>query len=131
MHIWRQRGIECSIYSSGSVFAQKLLFAHIKDNASEDPKATIDRTDLITQWFDTSNAGPKTQAESYRSIATKLGKPAQKILFLSDNVKEIKAALQAGMKAVVVDRPGNAELSQDDRKVYEVVTSFDQIQVAQ
>lgn len=46
------------------------------------------------------------------------------ILFFSDNVKEVEAAIAAGMQAVVVDRPGNAPLSADDRAKYKVVDSL-------
>jgi len=53
------------------------------------------------------------------------------ILFLSDNVKEVQAALAAGMQAVVVDRPGNALLSDDDRATFKVVETFIQVQLDQ
>ncbi|KAK5955782.1 enolase-phosphatase E1 [Knufia fluminis] len=129
MQRWHNKGIKSSIYSSGSIFAQKLLFGHIKDDASQDPKATVDRRDLIQEWFDTTNAGPKTEKASYEKIAHMLGKEPGKVLFLSDNVKEIGAALQAGMKAIVVDRPGNVELSMRDWEKYEMVTSFEQIKL--
>ena len=49
------------------------------------------------------------------------------ILFLSDNVKEVEAALAAGMKSLVVDRPGNAVLSEEDKKRFEVVDTFEKI----
>ena len=49
------------------------------------------------------------------------------ILFLSDNVKEVEAAIAAGMKSLVVDRPGNAVLSEEDKKRFEVVDTFEKI----
>jgi enolase-phosphatase E1 len=52
------------------------------------------------------------------------------ILFLSDNVKEVEAAIAAGMKSLVVDRPGNAVLSVDDQKRFEVVDTFEKIRLA-
>jgi len=140
MATWRQKGVDCSIYSSGSVFAQKLLFGHIRDTTGASPHTssegqnasattTVDRTDAIQMWFDTTNAGPKTERASYETIAHGLGTEAGKVLFLSDNVREVSAALEAGMKAIVVDRPGNAELAGREREEYEVVTSFDQIKL--
>jgi len=101
--------------------------SHIKDTTTDNPKATSDKRNLIQDWFDTSNAGPKTEASSYEKIAEKLGKESKSILFLSDNVKEITAALEAGMKAIVVDRPGNAEIPMQDREKYQMVASFDEI----
>lgn len=40
---------------------------------------------------------------------------------------EIQAALDAGMKAAVVDRKGNAPLSDEDRQRYNVVGSLEEI----
>ncbi|KAK6371484.1 enolase-phosphatase E1 [Exophiala oligosperma] len=117
---------EIAIYSSGSIFAQKLLFQHIKDPAiPDDPKAILDRRDIIKAWFDTTNAGLKHEAGSYVKIAEALEQDQSDILFLSDNVKEVRAALEASMKAVVVDRPGNAPLSEEDRKGLDIIESFE------
>lgn len=118
------------IYSSGSVFAQKLLFGHIKDTTSDDPKATVDLRDLISDWFDTTNAGLKMEATSYSKIAEVLGQQPAEILFFSDNVKEVQTAEQAGMKAVIVDRPGNAPLSEEDKKGRKVVEALDEISLS-
>ncbi|GME27843.1 Enolase-phosphatase E1 [Neofusicoccum parvum] len=82
---------------------------------------------LIVDYFDTQNAGPKQEAASYETIAKALGKPCNEILFLSDNVKEVKAALEAGMRSFVIDRPGNEPLSEDDRRAFAVHTSFKDI----
>lgn len=35
---WRQEDKQIAIYSSGSVFAQKLLMQHVRDSAGEDRK---------------------------------------------------------------------------------------------
>ncbi|OAP56012.1 2,3-diketo-5-methylthio-1-phosphopentane phosphatase [Fonsecaea erecta] len=121
---------EISIYSSGSIFAQKLLFQHIKDPASpDDPTAVLDKRDIIKAWFDTTNAGLKQEASSYTKIATELGRDPKEILFLSDNVNEVRAAIKAGMKAAVVDRPGNAPLSDEEREEFDVVESFEEIEL--
>ena len=55
----------------------------------------------------------------------------EEVLFLSDNVKEVDAALEAGMKAVLVDRPENAEVSYDDRIRLTVLDSLDEIELAE
>ena len=52
------------------------------------------------------------------------------MLFLSDNVIEIDAAVAAGMKAFVVDRLGNAPLSKLDKDRLSIVSSVDQINLA-
>lgn len=133
---WKDEGLKLSIYSSGSVFAQKLLFGHVQvqdpsvnqertgndaatgtkrsiddaagstnsetaieeraskaarkiassetdtggssdsndasDNARNHTAATEDLQYLISDWFDTTNAGPKKEASSYQKIAEDL-----------------------------------------------------------
>jgi len=49
------------------------------------------------------------------------------VLFLSDNVTEIRAAKIAGMESLIVDRPGNAPLTEEDKNAFTVITSFDEI----
>ncbi|HET9189257.1 MAG TPA: acireductone synthase, partial [Rudaea sp.] len=46
----------------------------------------------------------KREAESYRRIATAIGKPADEILFLSDIVEELDAARTAGMRTTQLAR---------------------------
>ncbi len=132
MHTWLSptavHAREIAIYSSGSVFAQKLLFQHIKDPSKpDDPNAILDRRDIIKAWFDTTNAGSKHDSESYIKIASELQKKPEEILFLSDNVKEVRAAIEAKLRAVMVDRPGNAPVSHPDREELDVVESFEQL----
>lgn len=118
---WIGQGQRIMIYSSGSVPAQKLLFKHT--NAD-----TADLTGAITDFFDTTNAGPKTEASSYEKIASKYPnfKPSE-FLFLSDNVKEVEAAKKAGMQSVVVQREGNNPLPDDVEKHHKVVSDFNEL----
>lgn len=53
------------------------------------------------------------------------------VLFLSDNVKEVDAAVAAGMPSIVVERPGNAPLSDVDRDRLDIVHSLDAIKLVQ
>ncbi|HEY0365538.1 MAG TPA: acireductone synthase, partial [Pyrinomonadaceae bacterium] len=94
---WRERGLRMSIFSSGSVLAQQLLFAHTTAG---------DLTPFIDSYFDTK-IGKKGDAESYRKIAEVLEIPAPEILFISDVVAELDAANEAGMKTILSIRPGN------------------------
>jgi enolase-phosphatase E1 len=85
---------------------------------------------LLADYFDTVNAGPKTEAASYEKIAaTRPGVEMRGWLFLSDNPREVSAAKEAGMQAFVVVREGNAPLSEEDRKAHAVVESFDQVKI--
>ncbi|KAJ3292124.1 Enolase-phosphatase E1 [Borealophlyctis nickersoniae] len=113
------------IYSSGSVEAQKLLFGY------------SDKGDLLKYFsghFDTS-IGLKIEPSSYTRIAQEIGKQPEEILFVSDNIKEIAAALQTGYQVAVADRPGNAPLPapvvegyvEVEGKKVPVVQTFEQI----
>lgn len=109
---WSERGLRISIFSSGSVLAQQLLFAHTEVG---------DLTRFITGYFDT-RVGKKGDAESYRGIAEAMALEAHEILFISDVVAELEAANEAGMKTLMSIRPGNAPQPE-----YPSIRSFDEI----
>ena len=111
---WRAQGKSIHIYSSGSVLAQKLLFAHTTDG---------DLTAYIEGYFDTTT-GPKKEAASYQSIGAQLNLPASEVLFLSDITAELDAARAAGMQTALCARPGNNEPESD---AHTVVHTFDVI----
>lgn len=97
MKRWHEAGMKISIFSSGSVLAQKLLFAYTEAG---------DLTKYISDYFDT-NVGRKGEAESYRKIAVAMGMKPGEIVFISDVVGELEAASEAGMKVLLSIRPGN------------------------
>ena len=94
LRAWHAAGHTLAVYSSGSVPAQKLLFAHTDAG---------DLTPLFSGFFDTE-VGGKREAASYRVIATKLARQPGDILFLSDVVAELDAAREAGLRTVLLDR---------------------------
>jgi len=51
-------------------------------------------------------------------------------LFLTDNVKEVDAALEAGMQSILVMRSGNAAVEESDRAHLRVISSFDELGTA-
>lgn len=110
---WRVAGLSISIFSSGSVLAQQLLFAHTEAG---------DLTSFISNYFDTS-VGKKGEAESYRRIADTIGLPPSELLFISDVVSELSAAREAGMKTVLSIRPGNP--AQESAGQYQAIESFE------
>jgi enolase-phosphatase E1 len=91
---WHAVGKRLYVYSSGSVPAQKLLFAHTEAG---------DLTGCFSGYFDTE-VGAKRDAESYRRIAVAIGSPPAEILFLSDIVEELDAALAAGLQTTLLAR---------------------------
>ena len=88
---WHSAGLSINIFSSGSVLAQQLLFAHTEAG---------DLTRFIDNYFDT-NVGKKAEAESYRRIAAALDVAPDKIIFISDVITELDAASEAGMKTLL------------------------------
>ncbi len=111
---WRKQQRAIYIFSSGSVLAQKLLFAHTTDG---------DLTSYITDYFDTTT-GAKTEAGSYRSISEAIGWSAAEVLFLSDVNAELYAAQDAGMKTALCMRSGSPEPNSGS---HPIVHTFDAI----
>ncbi|CAD6991295.1 unnamed protein product [Ceratitis capitata] len=116
---WHEAGIPIAIYSSGSVKAQKLLFGQ-----------TIygDLLPYISGHYDTA-VGHKQQKQSYENIAKDLNLPSEDVLFLTDVVKEAEAAREAGMQVVLLARPGNAPLTDDDKIAFTFVENFDNLKI--
>lgn len=87
---WCQlQGVFVSIYSSGPVKAQKLLFGHsIHGNL----------TSFFTSHFDTVNASNKKESSSNIKIATEMGVDTKKITFVSDADAELVVARAAGIE---------------------------------
>jgi len=87
---WHAQGVRLYVYSSGSVYAQKLLFGYSDYG---------DLTPLFDGYFDT-RIGAKVDAGSYRRIVGELNVRPEEILFLSDIEKELDAARKAGMRTL-------------------------------
>lgn len=111
---WTEGGRKVYIYSSGSVDAQKMLFEHSEQG---------DLVKHLAGHYDTK-IGAKTEKDSYEALLKNIEASGEEALFLTDVVAEAKAAKEAGLNVVVLDRPGNAELSEDDRKEFTVISSF-------
>jgi enolase-phosphatase E1 len=91
---WHAQGIALYVYSSGSIAAQKLLFAHSNQG---------DVTPLFSGHFDTTIGGKK-ESGSYSAIARQIGVAPQAILFLSDTQAELAAAREAGFRVILIAR---------------------------
>ncbi len=112
---WSEAGLDLRIFSSGSIAAQKVFFAHTEAG---------DLLGLFRGHYDTTT-GPEREAESYRRIAADMGMPPSAILFLSDVRQELDAAREAGMRTALVVRPGNAPVAAGHG--HGVVTDLEQL----
>lgn len=112
---WHAQGYALYVYSSGSVYAQKLLFAHTEYG---------DLTPLFSGYFDT-HIGGKQDPASYRAIAQQIDLPAADILFLSDIEAELDAARAAGFDTCWLVR----DRAIDSRAAHRQVNDFAAIQL--
>jgi enolase-phosphatase E1 len=102
---WRNAGKKIAIFSSGSVQAQRSLFANTTAG---------DLSRFLSGYFDTTT-GPKREAESYRHIAATLDHQTNEMLFVSDVPAELDAARAAGMRtALCVRGPARPDDSPPD-----------------
>jgi enolase-phosphatase E1 len=111
---WPRAGRRLRVFSSGSVLAQRLLFAHTDHG---------DLTVYFEGYHDTTT-GPKREAPSYTAIAAAYRLPAGDVLFLSDVVEELDAARAAGMHTGLLVRPGNPSVGPGTHPVHR---SFDEL----
>jgi enolase-phosphatase E1 len=108
---WTTSGRQVGIFSSGSVLAQKLLFAR---------STAGDLTPFLRWHFDTA-VGAKGDQASYRRIAQEIGASPAKILFISDVSRELDAARAAGFMTRLCARGDRPPAS------HPLITSFDQV----
>jgi enolase-phosphatase E1 len=114
---WHGAGVRLYVYSSGSVEAQRVLFAN---------SAHGDLTPLFDGYFDTTT-GPKREAASYAAIAGAIDLAPADVLFLSDVDAELDAARTAGMRTVRLLRP--ADTPPGATTTHPSAVSFDEIDV--
>jgi enolase-phosphatase E1 len=95
---WKNQGLKIGIFSSGSVQAQKLIFANSESG---------DLTPYLSNYFDTTT-GMKRDFATYRKISELIDIKPENILFLSDIVEELEAADQAGFQTSLLLREGNS-----------------------
>jgi enolase-phosphatase E1 len=112
---WREQARKVFIYSSGSVLAQKLLFANTEAG---------DLAPFISGYFDT-NIGAKKDPESYRRIASELKLQSFSVLFISDVTDELDAAATAGCETLLCVRLGNHP--QSPSASHTIINTFDEI----
>ncbi len=115
LQLWKSKGLSLYIYSSGSVYAQKLLFGHTQYG---------DLNPLFSGYFDT-HIGGKRESSSYAKIADQIGLPAGQLLFLSDIKEELDAAKPVGMQTIWLTREGITDLDAEHQQVL----SFDAIKI--
>jgi enolase-phosphatase E1 len=111
---WREQGRRIAIFSSGSVLAQKLLFAN----------STVgDLSPFLAAYFDTTT-GPKREPSSYQRIAAALGLPAQQLLFVSDAEAELDAARSAHLRTTHSLRLG---ITPPPKPSHSAIHTFDEL----
>jgi enolase-phosphatase E1 len=115
---WHDAGLSLYVYSSGSIAAQKVLFA--SNNAG-------DLTSLFSDYFDTT-IGQKRDTRSYAAISRAIRTPSAEMVFLSDVDAELDAAHEAGMQTVRLLRSADTPPGATTR--HPAATTFDDIVIA-
>jgi len=109
---WRRAGRQIAIFSSGSVQAQRNLFANTTAG---------DLSGFLSGYFDTTT-GPKREAASYGAIAHALHQAPAEMVFVSDVTAELDAAHAAGMQTALCVR--GPEPPDDSRTNHPRIRSF-------
>jgi enolase-phosphatase E1 len=112
---WHQAGLPLFVYSSGSVPAQKLFFAHTDAG---------DLTPLFSGYFDTEIGG-KREPASYARILEAIGQQGPEVLFLSDVEAELDAAAARGLRTTLLVREGGLP----DHTDHPVARDFDEVEL--
>ena len=111
---WKATGLDVRIYSSGSIYAQKLFFGH---------SVAGDLLPNFSGHYDTT-IGHKRESASYQKIADDWMDAAE-VLFISDVGEELDAASAAGMRTLLSIRPGNKPVK--NRENYVAIESFEKV----
>ena len=82
--------------------------------------------DQFSGHYDTTS-GNKREAESYRTISQQFDCAPGQILFISDVVKELAAAKEAGLQTALSLRPGNKPVSEEHG--YLAIESFAELHI--
>ncbi|MGI0479472.1 acireductone synthase [Geminocystis sp. CENA526] len=118
--LWHEQNMPIYIYSSGSIYAQKLFFGHSEYG---------DLLYLFSGFFDT-NIGHKKEILSYKNIANSLNLNPEEIIFLSDVEAEVNSAFSAGMSTVWVIRDENLfQDKKDSNSSHQIVNNFSLINI--
>ncbi|XP_068155520.1 enolase-phosphatase E1 [Drosophila tropicalis] len=116
---WNNSGLKLAVYSSGSVAAQKLIFEN---------STSGNLLPYLSAHFDT-HVGHKQEKDSYINIAKSLEMKPEHILFLTDIPGEADAARAAGLQAIILQRFGNAPLTDDEKSLNKIINDFSVLKV--
>ena len=103
--LWHNNKKKISIFSSGSIEAQHLLFKY---------SIFGDMTHYIDQYFDTT-IGMKKEEIAYINIANQLKTDPNTILFLSDIEEELDAAKKANFETILLIREDNKNKNENTK----------------
>ena len=119
LRVWHGAEVPVYVYSSGSIRAQQLYFAHTVDG---------DLRPLLSGYFDTTS-GSKQDLDSYRRIVAAIGICPQDLIFLSDLTPELDAAAAAGLRTAWLVRPADTTADEGQLRMspHPIVRSFAEI----
>jgi enolase-phosphatase E1 len=81
---------------------------------------------MISGYFD-STSGPRTEKDTYAKIAKEIELAPADVLYLTSQPTEATAAHAAGLKTILVVRPGNSKLADKDLETSTTISSFSEL----
>ncbi|KAH9516657.1 Enolase-phosphatase E1 [Dermatophagoides farinae] len=101
-HHWKNDlGIRLFTFATGDTIVQKMLFGcSLMGNLNP----------YIEDFFNYDSVGKKTDSESFRIISKRIQINCNSMVFLSDNLAELKACQAAGVTPILVIRSHNRDL---------------------
>lgn len=79
---------------------------------------------MIDGYLTSKDCGPKTDQQSWANVGKMINAKSRDMLFFTDNPAEARAAKAAKVKAILVIRPKNKKLSDQDKDEFETVKSL-------
>ncbi|KAF8785513.1 enolase-phosphatase E1-like isoform X2 [Argiope bruennichi] len=123
LETWSREGKPVYTYSTGSRDTQIEYFRHTIEG---------DMSEFIKEYFDVS-IGSKLECQGYRFICSLAEVNPCEAVFFSDRPKEIVAAKNSGLKAILVDRESKISLIKEEEEFVGSedgkITSFTEILV--
>lgn len=79
---------------------------------------------MIDGYLWTKDVGSKTEKESWEKVGRKINAKAKDMLFFTDNPAEARAAEAAKVTAILIIRPKNKRLTEQEMNEFHTVKSL-------
>ena len=106
MYAWHVMKIPIVVFGGGCAVANRMIFTFSQEGGNLNK--------FVREYLEPSKIGNRREEESYEKIANRFSIKTKELLFLTDDPKEAMAAREARCRCVIVKRPNNPAVSQDE-----------------